>query len=92
MALALVCAPVIYPWYLLYLTPFLFTRATLPLLAWCFSGVAAYRVWELSRHGGRWIVPAGVQAFEYAVPVVLLAGLVLLSRSGPVPAEEPMSH
>ncbi len=28
MAVALVCAPVIYPWYLLYLTPFLWTRAT----------------------------------------------------------------
>jgi hypothetical protein len=80
MAIALVCAPVIYPWYLLYLTPFLFTRPTLPLLAWCFSSLAAYRVWELSRHGGRWIVPAGVQVFEYAVPVAAVAGLLLLSR------------
>jgi hypothetical protein len=91
MAIGLVCAPVIYPWYLLYLTPFLFTRPTLPLLAWCFSGAAAYRVWELSRHGGRWMVPAGVQAFEYVVPVVVLAGLVLL-RSRAVPAEEPMRY
>ena len=55
MAVALACAPVIYPWYLLYLTPFLWTRATLPLLGWCFSGLTAYVVWDLSRHGGRWI-------------------------------------
>ena len=47
MAMALACAPVIYPWYLLYLTPFLWTRATLPLLAWCLSGLAAYVVWEI---------------------------------------------
>jgi hypothetical protein len=89
MALALVCAPVIYPWYLLYLTPFLFTRATLPLLAWCFSGLAAYRVWELSRHGGRWTVPAAVQTFEYAIPVAVCAGLILLSRyrSGVAPEQ-----
>lgn len=90
MALALMCAPVIYPWYLLYLTPFLFTRATLPLLAWCFSGLAAYRVWDLSRHGGRWIVPAGVQAFEYIVPLGVLAALVLLSRYRTVMAPEQM--
>jgi alpha-1,6-mannosyltransferase len=77
MAIALLCAPVIYPWYLLYLTPFLWTRATLPLLAWCLSGLAAYVVWEISRHGGRWIVPPAIQAFELAVPVgVALATFV----------------
>ncbi len=57
MAVGLACAPVIYPWYLLYLTPFLWTRATLPLLGWCFSGLTAYVVWDLSRHGGRWMSP-----------------------------------
>jgi len=71
MAIALLCAPVIYPWYLLYLTPFLWTRATLPLLAWCLSGLAAYVVWEISRRGGRWIVPPAIQAFELAVPAVV---------------------
>jgi alpha-1,6-mannosyltransferase len=75
MALALVCAPVIYPWYLLYLTPFLFTRSTLPLLAWCVSGLAAYVVWDISRHGGRWIVPPAIQAFELAVPILVAGAL-----------------
>ena len=78
MAASLACAPVIYPWYLLYLTPFLWTRATVPLLAWCFSGLAAYVVWDLSRQGGRWIVPAAVQVFEMAVPVAV--GLALWLR------------
>ena len=80
MALALACAPVIYPWYLLYLAPFLWTRTTLPLLAWCFSGLAAYEVWDLSRHGGRWIVPIGVQMFELAVPTAVAAALWLDGR------------
>jgi alpha-1,6-mannosyltransferase len=80
MAIALVCAPVIYPWYLLYLTPFLFTRSTLPLLAWCLSGLSAYVVWDISRHGGRWIVPAAIQAFELAVPVLVAAALWAQAR------------
>jgi hypothetical protein len=80
MALALACAPVIYPWYLLYLTPFLWTRATLPLLAWCLSGLSAYVVWDLSRHGGRWIVPLGVQAFEIAAPIALAIALWVEER------------
>ena len=34
MAISLACAPVIYPWYLLYFTPFLWSRATIPLVVW----------------------------------------------------------
>jgi alpha-1,6-mannosyltransferase len=67
MAVALVAAPVIYPWYLLSLTPFLLARATLPLTAWTFSIVPVYLVWRIAREGGRWIVPVPVLAFEYGV-------------------------
>jgi alpha-1,6-mannosyltransferase len=66
MAIAIACAPVIYPWYLLYFTPFLFTTATLPLMAWSLSGLSVYVVWDLSRHGSRWTVPGWVTAFEFA--------------------------
>ena len=60
MALALLCAPVMYPWYLLYFTPFLFTRApTLPLTVWTFTAIPVYIVWEWARSGARWRVPAG---------------------------------
>lgn len=67
MAAALACAPVIYPWYLLYLTPFLFVPATLPLVGWTFSVFPIYIVWHLSRHGGRWIPPWPVVVFEFGV-------------------------
>jgi hypothetical protein len=73
MAVALAGAPVIYPWYLLYLTPFLFTRRTLPLLVWTISVLPVYRVWELGHyHGHRWRVPATTLWFEYGVVVAML--------------------
>jgi hypothetical protein len=78
MAVALACAPVIYPWYLLCLTPFLLSKATWPLTAWTFSALSAYVVWHLSRHGGRWTVPPAVQLFEYGVPVIVLMLLAIL--------------
>lgn len=77
MAIALACAPVIYPWYLLYLTPFLFTIATWPLTAWTLSVMATYTVWHISRNGGRWFVPTAVLWIEYALPVALGALMLL---------------
>jgi len=78
MAASLVCAPVIYPWYLLYITPFLVTTTTLPIAAWTVSVVPVYLVWHFARAGGRWVVPAEVMAIEFSV--VLLTGAVGLWR------------
>ncbi len=77
MAVAVVFAPVIYPWYLLCLTPFLFSVVTLPLTAWTISALSVYEVWDLSRHGGRWITPVSVMTFEFGV---LIAGVFALWR------------
>jgi hypothetical protein len=70
MAAAIACAPVIYPWYVLYLTPFLFAGATLPLTVWTMSILWVYEVWHQSRNGGRWIVPGWVMAFEFGAVVL----------------------
>lgn len=72
MAVSLAAAPVIYPWYLLYFTPFLFTRATLPLIVWTYSVIPVYIVWHLSKSGHRWFVPAPVVWIEFAVVIVAL--------------------
>jgi len=80
MAVALACAPVVYPWYLLSFTPFLLTAATWPLMVWTFSVVSVYVVWETSRHGGRWAVPAAVMAVEYALPCLTLAARAIRHR------------
>jgi hypothetical protein len=73
MAVALLCAPVIYPWYLLYFTPFLFSLATLPLTAWTVSVIPVYIVWHFSRLGGRWVVPGTVMLIEFAAVIVAVA-------------------
>jgi alpha-1,6-mannosyltransferase len=78
MAVAIAFAPVIYPWYLLCVTPFLFSIVTLPLTAWTVSALSVYEVWDLSRHGGRWITPVSVMAFEFGVLALAIAGLALL--------------
>ena len=73
MAVSLVAAPVIYPWYLLYFTPFLFSAATLPLVAWTYSALPVYVVWYLSKHGHRWFVPAPVMWIEFGVIAAVMA-------------------
>ncbi len=73
MAVSLLCAPVVYPWYLLYFTPFLFARSCRALVAWTFTALLLYAVWDLARHGHRWLVPAPVQWIEYAVVLLVLA-------------------
>ena len=80
MAAALACAPVIYPWYLLYFTPFLFTSATLPLTIWTLTVMPVYIVWEIARHGGRWVVPSWVMAAEYGLPCAALAWGYVVQR------------
>jgi alpha-1,6-mannosyltransferase len=73
MAIALAGAPVIYPWYLLYLTPFLVSVATLPLTAWTLSVIPTYVVWAVARNGGRWTVPPWVLFVEYLIPLAVAA-------------------
>jgi alpha-1,6-mannosyltransferase len=80
MALALACAPVIYPWYLLYFTPFLFTRATLPLALWTYTVIPVYVVWERARHGIRWKVPNELMILEYGLLVVAI-GIVMYATA-----------
>jgi hypothetical protein len=79
MAVSLACAPVIYPWYLLYLTPFLWVRPTIPLLVWTVSVLPVYDVWARARAGGRWTVPFYIQVLEFGV--MIGASVFLATRS-----------
>jgi alpha-1,6-mannosyltransferase len=78
MAIALAAAPVIYPWYLLYLTPFLFTLATLPIALWTITVIPVYIVWQLAAQGAQWVVPSAVMRWEYGIP--LAVGIYLAWR------------
>ena len=81
MAVSLAAAPVIYPWYLLYFTPFLFSAATLPLVAWTYTALPVYVVWYMSKHGHRWFVPAPVMWIEFGVIVIVMAVQALRRRT-----------
>jgi alpha-1,6-mannosyltransferase len=80
MAAAVFGAPVIYPWYLLYLTPFLLLPATLPLVAWCVSILLTYRVWAIAANGGAWVVPGPIVLIEYSTVVVAAIGYWLINK------------
>ena len=80
MAAAIVCAPVVYSWYLLYLTPFLLVRSTLPLIVWSCSALLTYAVWEAARTGGRWVVPRGILAVEYGLVLASTIALAWWTR------------
>ena len=81
MAVALAFGPVIYPWYLLYFTPFLLTTATLPLLAWTLTVIPTYVVWDLAfNHGAPWAVPRGVMIIELAVPLAVAVVVAVRNR------------
>ena len=73
MAAAVACAPVVYPWYLLYFTPFLLSAATLPLTVWTYSIVSVYLVWDWAQYGARWRVPTWLMCIEYGVVLAAIA-------------------
>jgi hypothetical protein len=80
MAVSLAAAPVVYPWYLLYFTPFLFTGAALPLIVWTYTALPVYIVWHLSKEGHRWFVPPPVVWIEYGAVAAALVLVVLAAR------------
>ena len=75
-ATALALAPSVYPWYLLWLTPFLFTAATRPLAVWTVTILATYVVLSIARVHGALGLPWWLVAAEYgAVPAAAMVGL-----------------
>lgn len=65
MAAALVCSPVVYPWYLLWLTPFFISKLAWPLALWSVLILSAYTVWHASLTGGAWAVPWWLGLTQY---------------------------
>jgi hypothetical protein len=65
MAASLLCAPVVYPWYLLWLLPFLRSTSTVPIIIWTLSIVPTYYVWHLRTLGRPWLVPGWIMLLEY---------------------------
>jgi len=79
MAASLLCAPVVYPWYFLWLLPFMRSAATLPIVVWTLSIIPTYYVWRLRTLGHPWVVPDWILLLEYG-SVAVAAGIVVLGR------------
>jgi hypothetical protein len=79
MAASLAFAPVVYPWYLLWLLPFLGSTSTIPLMVWTVSILPTYFVWYSRSLGYAWQVPRWVLLVEYG-SVAIAAAIVALRR------------
>jgi hypothetical protein len=79
MAASLLCAPVVFPWYLLGLLPFLTSASTLLIIIWTVSIIATYVQWHLRALGRPWgALPGWVMLLEYGC--VAVAGLIIALR------------
>jgi alpha-1,6-mannosyltransferase len=77
MAASLLCAPVVYPWYLLWLLPFLRSASTVPIIIWTVSIIPTYYVWHLRTLGRPWLVPGWIMLMEYGSVAVAAAIIAL---------------
>ena len=82
MAATLVLMPAIYPWYLVWLIPFLTSSRTWPLMVWSLSVLLTYVVWITESSGGGWVLPPWVEPVEYALLAASVVLAWLLFRPG----------
>ena len=79
MAASLWCAPVVFPWYLLWLLPFLTSASTLLIVLWTVSIFPTYIMWHFRALGRPWgSLPAWVMLLEYGC--LAMAGAILALR------------
>jgi len=79
MAASLLFAPVVYPWYLLWLLPFVRSISTLPLILWTVSIIPTYLVWHFRVVGRPWVLPGWIVLVEYG-SVAIAAAIVVVRR------------
>ncbi len=80
MAACLLCAPAIFPWYLLWLLPFLTSGSTLLIIVWTVSVMLTYVQWHLRALGRPWgPLPSWVMLLEYGC-VATAAAMIVVSR------------
>ena len=80
MAASLLFAPAVFPWYLLWLVPFLTSPSTLLLIVWTVSIIPTYVMWHLRTLGRPWgPLPVWVMLLEYGC-VAIAAAIMALRR------------
>jgi len=80
MAASLLCAPAVFPWYLLWLLPFLRSPSTLVIIVWTVSIFPTYVMWHLRTLRRPWgPLPVWVMLLEYGC-VAIAAAIIALRR------------
>jgi alpha-1,6-mannosyltransferase len=80
MAATLLCAPAVFPWYLLWLLPFLTSVSTLLIIIWTVSIIPVYVQWRLRALGRPWgALPGWVMVLEYGC-VAIAAAIIFIRR------------
>ena len=88
MAASLLCAPVVFPWYLLWLLPFMTSASTLLIIFWTVSIIPVYVMWHLRALGRPWgALPGWVMLVEYGC-VAVAATIIVLRRIPRSPAPQ----
>ena len=83
MAASLLCAPAVFPWYLLWLMPFLTSACTMLFIVWTVSIIPTYIEWHLRTLGRPWgSLPGWIMLIEYgSVAVAATIALRRINRS-----------
>jgi hypothetical protein len=80
MAASLIFAPVVFPWYLLWLLPFLTSGTTLLIILWTISIIPTYVQWHMRALGRPWgALPGWIMLLEYG-SLAAAAAFVALRR------------
>ena len=80
LAATLLLLPTVYPWYLVWLVPFLTGPRTWPLLVWTLTVPLTYIVWASQAAGTGWVLPVWVEPVEYGLLAAALAAAWLARR------------
>jgi hypothetical protein len=93
MAASLLFAPVVYPWYLLWLLPLLRSAPTLPIIIWTVSIIPTYYAWHLRTLGRPFLVPGWIMLLEYGsvATAAAIMGLRRLTQPAVPPAKQQAS-
>lgn len=84
MAAALFFAPAVFPWYLLWLLPFLTSASTLVLIIWTVSVMPTYVQWHWRTLGHPWgALPGWVMFVEYGCVTIAAAAVAMRRLNGP---------
>ena len=79
MAASLLCAPAVFPWYLLWLLPFVVSTSTVLIIVWTVSIIPIYVQWHLRTLGRPWgTLPAWAEIVEYGL--LALAAVIIAMR------------